>query len=96
MNSTEFNALAHDNDFTKVMITRYRDSYMTVSAVLLCDIESQGLTAFNSLRDDTGQIIKFDVVGEAEKMIRNCGYKGRITMLGSGGKAVNKPTEVII
>ncbi|MGH8105806.1 MAG: hypothetical protein ACREO1_15350 [Arenimonas sp.] len=86
MNSTEFNELAKDGDLTRVTISCYRDSYMTVSATLLCDNESQGLTAFNYLRDITGHILKFDHLNEAEKMIRTCGYNGRITLLGTSEK----------
>lgn len=93
MNTFEFSALAKDDDLTKVVITCYRDSYTTVSAVLRCDIESQGLTAYNSLRDSRGYIMQFDLIDEAEKMIRHCGYTGRITMLGSGEKAAKSQPE---
>ena len=59
---------------------------MTVSAVLICDDESQGLTAYNYLKDGTGNIAKFDCAGEAEEAIRACGYKGQICFAGLDGK----------
>ena len=75
----EFMALARDGDFTRVMISRNQNSCMTVSAVLICDNEAFGLTAYNHLRDSTGNILEFKDVMAAEKTIRACGYSGQIS-----------------
>lgn len=86
MNSSEFAALVDDGDLTRVMISRYRDSYMAISAILRCDDESKGLTAYNFLRDINGQLLKFDNVHDAEKVIRDCGYQGPISIRGTSEK----------
>lgn len=87
MNSIEFKALAKDGDFTRVIISRNRDARITVSAILICDEESQGLTAYNYLRDGSGNIAKFDNADEAVEVIRASGYKGQICVAGLSEKA---------
>lgn len=94
MDSLQFKALAKDNDFTRVVISRNRDSHVIVSAILICDNEPQGFTAYNYLRDSEGRIVKFECPGEAENTIRKFGYKGPITLPASGEK-VPKPAEVL-
>ena len=86
MNSIEFKALAKGNDLTRVMISSNRNSGITVSAILICDNDSQPLTAYNSLSDDEGHLVKFENIYEAEKAIRSLGYKGVISASGSDVK----------
>lgn len=86
MNITEFKALVDDGDLTRVVISHYRDSYMAVSAILRCDNESKGLTAYNFLRDGDGQLLKFDNIHDVEKVIRDYGYQGPISIRGATEK----------
>ncbi len=86
MDTTEFKELAKGKDLVKVLVNLFEDSQVIVSAHLVCDLPNQ-LTPYNFLRDDQGQVIKFDSTEQAVTAIRMFGYRDEITFLRDRQKA---------
>lgn len=81
MTTIEFMALAKDRDFQKVTITCYQCDQTIVSASLCCDDCSDTYTDYNCLRDDHGQLLKFDSTDAALRSVQQYGYDGEVEVV---------------